>query len=161
MSLIFLVIILFARNRRSIQVREKTKQRTEENAIHYEEVRSKILELNDYGEFLKKEMDQKHKELLFLYQMISEKEKQVRQMSGKIAVQSETNSVADQISPELKQAVNWSDQQAQENSQSASDFGQIKHQILELYRAKKSNSEIAKQLGVGIGEVDLVIGLYK
>ena len=32
---------------------------------------------------------------------------------------------------------------------------------IELYRQGKSNIEIAKQLNLGVGEVNLVLGLFK
>lgn len=39
--------------------------------------------------------------------------------------------------------------------------GDEKNKILELYRNGKSELEIAKELGLGIGEVKLIIGLFK
>ena len=43
----------------------------------------------------------------------------------------------------------------------ASERGNSNEKILEMHRAGKSNMAIAKELGLGIGEVKIVIDLFE
>ena len=50
---------------------------------------------------------------------------------------------------------------AEEEDAEEEDQRSNKEKILELYRQGKSNIEIAKRLNLGVGEVNLVLGLFK
>ena len=76
-GLLFIVSFVIIRNGIN-HIDENAEYNEDDEDFVYDEVKSKILELNEYGEYLKNELDAKHKELLFLYQMINEREKEIR-----------------------------------------------------------------------------------
>lgn len=67
-------------------IQKKTKPEKMDNELYeeygarIEELNHKILEINEYGGFLKGELDKKHKELLFLYQLIHEKTIEIKEL---------------------------------------------------------------------------------
>jgi len=145
--IIIIVSFLFSKYDHYVQEEENIKhlKRVDER-IDYDEVRDKILELNDYGEYLKEELDKKHKELLFLYQMILEKQKelQIESLEKQVSI----NSID-------KEQVN-----SESNDENKSKINSNK-EILDLSLAGYKTYEIAKKLKIGQGQVELVLNLYK
>ncbi len=94
-------------------------------------VNEKIIELNEHYEFIKSELDNKQKELLFLYQMISLKEEQ---LTGK--------------DEEIKEEV------------CEDKINEFNENVLRLYKEGYNVEEIAKKLGRGKGEVGLAVKIY-
>ncbi|MBN2222647.1 MAG: hypothetical protein JW708_10610 [Vallitaleaceae bacterium] len=129
-----------------IQNREKEEQRktSYHQQIEYEEVNQKIIELNEYGEFLKKELDMKHKELLFVYQMISDKEKELK----KIVAASPCQILEEEIF----------DTKASSNE--IHEPNELRLQVIKMNREGIKKSDIAKTLQIDQGQVDLIINLY-
>lgn len=108
-------------------------------------VNEKVLELGDYHNFVKDEIEKKHKELLFLYQMIGEKEKAIKKIQLEIEqVQVKQVATKEEIIVETKQASTNSNRR-----------------IIDLKEKGYSSLEIAQILDIGIGEVDLVLNLYE
>ena len=131
---------------------------SDEEHIVYEEIRHKIFELNEYGEFLKSELDGKHKELLFLYQMVSEKERAIQKKSSENKEDGITNEV-------MTEGVNESET-ISKNEITANEIQEFKEiqynkKILDLSLEGYSNQEIAKRLNIGTGQVELVLNLFK
>ena len=108
-------------------------------------INEKVLELGDYHNFMKDEIEQKHKELLFLYQMIGEKEKTIK----KIQLEIEHYHVEEVL---------LQDDDAPDTTQLSTNSNR---RIIELKEKGYSPMEIAQILDVGIGEVDLVLNLYE
>lgn len=108
-------------------------------------VNEKVLELGDYHNFVKDEIEKKHKELLFLYQMIGEKEKAIKKIQLEIEqVQVKQVATKEEIIVETKQPSTNSNRR-----------------IIDLKEKGYSSLEIAQILDIGIGEVDLVLNLYE
>lgn len=129
----------------------------EEYSARIEELNQKILELNEYGGFLKNELDNKHKELMFLYQLIHEKTKDIRQnidLEPDMSLMGECQPIDDN---NIKIIEDVSNLQEGEMSQQI-NFNQL---ILELSKKGYSIKEIAQLLEVGQGEVKLVLDLYE
>jgi len=139
-----------------IEKKESDKREKKQDLqISYEEIRDKILELNEYGEFLKNELDTKHKELLFLYQMISEKQKELKPRN-QIPTQGKPvtiNSIDDKVDVgdmyDVKEGTKLSDNHSQNKK------------IINLSLAGYNSNDIAKKLNIGKGQVELVLKLYK
>jgi len=108
-------------------------------------INEKVLELGDFHNFVKDEIEEKHKELLFLYQMIGEKEKSIKA----IQLELERYQVGQTIEPE--EAVVVTKELSTNSNQ----------RIIELKDKGYSPKEIAQVLDIGIGEVDLVLNLYE
>lgn len=160
----------------------------------------KILAVGNYSDNVMSDINKSHDEVMFLYGMLSDKEKEIKKavidvenlkksIKQNVIVPpqpeepetEETN--ADRIEPEEKQdnkkedipeekeetkefkitvdnvapkssAVAMSAKEARKKSNN-------NEKILELYKKGRTSIEIAKELKLGIGEVRLVIDLYK
>lgn len=149
-GIIFLIIGFFA---------FETKKRKDEDDVAMEEetfrlqislIDEKILELEDYRKYVQDEMDKKHKELLFLYQMITEKEQKIREIEdSKKSYKSDDEKIL--VNQYSKTSIEDIDADIVENRN---------EQILGLKKDGYSEKEIAKKLEIGQGEVKLVLNLF-
>lgn len=125
-------------------------------------VNDKILELNEFAEFVKDEMDRKHKELIFLYQMVSEKEKLINSKAGFINENIPNN-------PSISNKDNKKSTIIVDPYNNTNITKEIKSEvlinknekILKLSKKGYSIKEIAQLLDIGQGEVKLVLDLFK
>lgn len=119
-------------------------------------VNDKILELNEYAEFIKSEIEKKHKELLFLYQMVAEKEKSIspkEELTYKEIEKKEITKLDETINKNLE---NEDNKEIEEK-----EVYNINIKIIELSNKGYGITEIAQILNIGQGEVKLVLDLYK
>lgn len=116
------------------------------------EVNNKILELNDYSNFIKKELNEKHKELLFLYQLINEKEVNIKKIAE--------DNLYKEEKPKNKEPITIFDDLPLDETVDNKIKDQ-NNQILSLYKEGYNITEIAKALNVGKGEIKLILDLYK
>ncbi len=150
----------------------------------------KIKEFAEYSDTVLGEINKSHNEVMFLYDMLNEKTKEVhnniRDMQKaadkqKTAVDTERSHHAPKDNPdvdknhmeeaamlynaEISAAVDVNKTltvNPDENMTSATEDGDSKREnVLKLYKQGKSVIEIAKTLGIGVGEVKLVIELFK
>ncbi len=84
----------------------------EEYGARIEELNYKILEINEYGGFLKGELDKKHKELLFLYQLIHEKTLEIKELK-------EQKDSKPKSGDEFKEEIPLNNKQEQKKSEAA------------------------------------------
>lgn len=112
-------------------------------------INEKIYELNDYHTFVQEEIEKKHKELLFLYQMMAEKEKTIRQIQIELEQMKHVNSVKTATSDVS------SEQQLEEKVINSNK------RIIELKNNGYNEKEIAKVLDIGQGQVRLVLNLFE
>lgn len=173
---------------------------------------TKILEMNDYADTVMGEINKSHNEAVFLYDMLNEKAKEVKntvkdvniakhevkKMQNDIAAEPaaqqaaepqtsvpETSTVRDIAKERLSELVKQSNEKArisEEQGKSKNQAGKLKsivsgepeideipenlqdgspESIVYLYRKGMSVRDIAKQLGIGVGEVSLIIGLHE
>ncbi len=150
--IVIIVSILYSRyEQQKLQSSKEKKEKNQDEKIEYDDVRQKIIELNEYGEYLKAELDKKHKELLFLYQMVSEKQKEVTNIYAEAQVD---KPISDSTNEEISDAGNAKEVLA---DQELMNYNEL---ILKLAKEGKSSTDIAKQLHIGKGQVDLVLNLY-
>ena len=150
----------------------------------------KIKEFAEYSDTVLGEINKSHNEVMFLYDMLNEKTKEVhnniRDMQKaadkqKTAVDTERSHHAPKDNPdvdknhmeeaamlynaEISAAVDVNKTltvNPDENMTSATEDGDSKREnVLKLYKQGKSVIEIAKTLGIGVGEVKLVLDLFK
>lgn len=142
----------------------------------------KILAVNEFSEQLLEKIKNNHEEVVFLYNMLNEKGKElkaaVREIDSakkklheiaearkhadaeKNAVKS--NSVSITEKPVKKEAGLTTAQQKNSDKPALNNTGaNSNEQILALYSQGKSILEISRLLGLGQGEVKLVIDLFK
>lgn len=155
-------------------------------------VNQKTLALGDYAVSVNEEIERNHKEVVFLYDMLSEKQKEI--MTTVNMIDEYKKEIATMVQHGTVQTfLNQSQTQEKENqtteagdAEPVSEEQQLedairdveetpvpeetekelesvdnKEMILEMHKAGLSILEIAKHLGLGVGEVKLVVDLYQ
>ncbi len=132
----------------------------------------KIMAVNEYSDTVLAEINKNHQEVMFLYDMLNNKHaslkntvtvvKQKAKEAEAIAkeafhslqpevIEVQKEEVAPPEEPILQQSVPESTTSRQQRNET----------ILAMYKLGKSKIQIAKAMGLGIGEVELVIGLFR
>lgn len=139
-------------------------------------VNQKTLALGDYAVTVNEEIERNHSEVMFLYSMLSDKQKEIMTtatMVDEYRKDVETFVSAQHISIEdprreqeeeaLREAIKEIDENiaAEEQEEEVKPVDSSKDVILELHKSGLSILEIAKHLGLGVGEVKLVVDLYQ
>ena len=153
-------------------------------------VNQKTLALGDYAVSVNEEIDRNHKEVVFLYDMLSDKQKEImttvnmideykKEIALMVQEQAAQNIVRDSQNVQTPVA----EPETQEQPETDADLDDAirdleetplpeeareelenvdnKDMILEMHKAGLSILEIAKHLGLGVGEVKLVVDLYQ
>lgn len=142
----------------------------------------KIMAVGNYSEDVLKNIEENHNEVMFLYNMLNDKETTLKNTVRDIeAVKVSVRKMADNVENDVQgweneiklsqeeETVPAEDKEEQPSQEAVPEMEDAeeedqrsnKEKILELYRQGKSNIEIAKQLNLGVGEVNLVLGLFK
>ncbi len=139
-------------------------------------VNQKTLALGDYAVTVNEEIERNHNEVMFLYSMLSDKQKEIMTTATMVDeyrkdveafVQanniSEEQQVQNQEEEELQEAIKEIDENIteEETAEEVVPVDSSKDIILEMHRSGLSILEIAKHLGLGVGEVKLVVDLYQ
>lgn len=128
----------------------------------------KIIAVSEYSDQILEKINQNHTEVVFLYNMLNEKEEVIKKSfknnNIKTVKKSEPNNenvqrVKNKI--ESDENLRRVPDRKVEVTQDSIDQKIKNEQILELYSEGKSIVEIAKMLEIGQGEINLVIGLSK
>lgn len=145
------------------------------------ETNSKIMAINEYSDTVLDSINKAHNEIMFLYSMLNDKHEELTKLSGnieKISSQardafepfeaSKVDSVPEPtIAPQPKPVippqpvVHDTEKAAAETPEPVESDSNHNLQILSLHKSGKSAVEIAKELGLGTGEVKLVIDLFE
>lgn len=164
----------------------------------------KIMAVGNYSEDVLKNIEDNHNEVMFLYNMLNDKETtlkntvrdieavkvSVKQMSETVQSSREIKKESGRKNSRGKKSRNISTQKQNEesikNQESRENTTQIqesvreesaqelifgdgekseivenKDKVLGLYKQGRTNVEIARELNLGVGEVNLVLGLFK
>lgn len=143
----------------------------------------KIMAMNEYSDTVLETIHKSHEEAVFLYDMLSNKQENLQETVNQAELQAKKakSGTAKRGTAKRKTAKTESDVPGSERPESvqekpddkktpeialsfaqAGDGGRNNNEaILALHREGKSNMAIARELGLGIGEVKLVIDLYK
>ena len=137
------------------------------------ETNEKIMAISEYSDTGLESMNKTHNEILFLYSMLGDKHTELTELAGQLGQFSEKmKNTEDEVLHNLAEAareleINMSapepinQDEAVRQAVEAEEEGNHNDEILERHQAGMSDVEIAKELGLGLGEVKLVIGLYK
>lgn len=137
----------------------------------------KIMALGDYSSDIQDKISQNHDEVMFLYNMLNDKEEVLKNTirdieAVKVSVKKMAivNDVAKDVTKKEPETVKEAEktEAPKAETKTTEKTGSIRKRelsnnnqmILDLYAKGKSNIEIAKELGLGIGEVRLVIDLF-
>ncbi|MDY5576878.1 MAG: DUF6115 domain-containing protein [Lachnospiraceae bacterium] len=143
----------------------------------------KIMAVGNYSEDVLKNIENNHNEVMFLYNMLNDKEAtlkntvrdieavkvSVKKMSEETKTDKKPDVAEEKVKTVEKKEIEPGVQekpQIRKNRKSKSVIeptsgAEKKDQILELYQQGKTNVEIAQTLNLGVGEVNLVLGLFK
>ena len=143
------------------------------------ETNEKIMAIDEYSNTVLESMNKTHNEILFLYSMLNDKHTELTDLAVQFKEFSEQmkhteNEVLENLAlaaQDVRQKVNET-KPIDENEVILASLGtdakgteqdQINHndRIRMLHQQGLSDVEIARELGLGLGEVKLVIGLFK
>lgn len=137
-------------------------------------VNEKTLALGDYAVTVNEEIEKNHNEVMFLYSMLNDKQKEIMTTAtmvddyrkdieayvtnNMLQVNAQDAGTEEQVEVEQQTEEIKSEDQAKEEQAIVEDSKDL---ILEMHNQGLSILEIAKHLGLGVGEVKLVVDLYQ
>ena len=166
-------------------IEDKVGEKTEDAFLRTErsmerECNEKIREISEYSDTVIESMNKTHNEIMFLYSMLNDKHVELTDFSSRLqGLASDLKKQDEEITDHLnRQAVFEERKEEQislvreekkeeaffpEENDANMDFGDVRHNdaILALHKNGKTALDIARELGLGLGEVQLVIGLYE
>ena len=123
---------------------------------------TKILEMNEYADNVLKEINRNHNEVMFMYDMLNEKDKEIKTTVKSVNA---TNTQARGMGTVRERLIKLDETQKAPQRISVDEFPlddklDKNQKIMTLYNNGYKDIDIAKSLKVGVGEVRLVIKLY-
>ncbi len=154
------------------QITEKT---AETKRSLEKETNSKIMAINEYSDTVLESINKAHNEIMFLYSMLNDKQEELTQLTGNIErISSQVRDTfeplkdshmdtvsAPTVSVQLKPAVPLESEIPVSDPKLPQTDANHNLSILSLHKSGKSAVEIARDLGLGTGEVKLVIDLFE
>lgn len=146
------------------------------------ECNEKIMAINEYSDTVLESMNKSHSEIMFLYSMLNDKHTDLTNLASELQdfssnMKNTENEIlvklaeaAEQLENHVENAPEIDEAEALKESVEISSVGgttaveiESNHNqsILNLHKEGLSDIEIAKQLGLGLGEIKLVLGLYE
>lgn len=152
------------------------------------ETNEKMRVLTEYSDTVLESINKTHNEVMFLYSMLNDKHSELTKYAGNLAQLAihleELEQNVEKTLAESDEIIQKAQEARQEQQVSATpaesvaeevvlepeeaepetqEEEQVNHNqlILEKYKDGKSAIEIARELGLGVGEVRLVIGLFR
>ncbi|MCR5233333.1 MAG: hypothetical protein K6E53_05435 [Lachnospiraceae bacterium] len=135
----------------------------------------KIMAVSEYSNTIMEEINKSHKEVMFLYDMLTDKQTDLKNTvrkaeatarevedAGNKAVMNQAAFV-DGIDSIVKDNIDPDVSDTSETNLHVEDMepDNNNRRIIELHQAGRTAVEIAKELNLGVGEVNLVIGLFE
>lgn len=133
------------------------------------ETNEKIMAISEYSDTVIESINKSHNEIMFLYSMLGDKHKEMIDFSNEIQQRVENlQKIVTENNKNMLEEVQAVSDEAEEVPETE-ETGEVEkeqpadsnEQILELRRQGMSEVEIAKELGLGLGVIRLVIDLYE
>lgn len=123
----------------------------------------KIMAVNEFGEQILEKINHNHSEVVFLYNMLNEKEKELKELIVQV------NQGKNMVKEDEKRTLSEREEKGREDNtvtmEEISALGEAEENknqmILDLHKQGKTILDISKQLEIGQGEVKLVIDLFQ
>lgn len=148
------------------------------------ECNEKIMAISEYSDTIVESMNKTHNEIMFLYSMLNDKhaeltefssrlqalagdlKKQEEEMTGRLTVQTAYEEPKEAFVPAKEEAAAVQAEISEEaffTEEEEIELDDSNHNsaILALHKEGRSAIDIARELALGLGEVQLVIGLYE
>ena len=175
----FFALTVFALVAMIILQRQKVKSSAEVIAELDKALDAALTEINNLGSLVQKELEEKHQTMLFLYDLVEEKHKEISEVSDSAIIAEMSELMEQYIKTHWLKSVSVvsdSVDEVQDFDELADDtedfdsadsfyrkrpsFANSRHeQIWDLREEGRNVSEIAKELGMGQGEVKLILDL--
>ena len=126
----------------------------------------KIMAVNEYSETVLSEIHKNHEEAMFLYDMLNSKHTNIKNTVSEVnrtmkeAEKTVTVIQNQQPDEQIKEQIKEPPEEEKPNLQDEDKSNNNNERILALYNQGKSKVAIAKELGLGVGEVKLVVDLF-
>ena len=164
--------------------KDKIDEKIESFAVETDkELNNKIMSISEYSDTVLDSMNKSHNEIMFMYEMLNEKQQKVTDLTKELGLmQSAVTQMEASIDDKIEQVeamsqkavelempenigVSEDDSSLQDefevyNENEHAGEGNRNDEIIRLYNEGLSEIEIAKQMGKGLGEVKLVLGLF-
>lgn len=164
--------------------KDKIDEKIESFAVETDkELNNKIMSISEYSDTVLDSMNKSHNEIMFMYEMLNEKQQKVTDLTKELGLmQSAVTQMEASIDDKIEQVEAISQKAvelempenigvSEEDSSLQDEFevynenehageGNRNDEIIKLYNEGLSEIEIAKQMGKGLGEVKLVLGLF-
>lgn len=134
----------------------------------------KMMALGDYAVTVCDEIEKNHKEVMFLYSMLNDKEKEVKELvleadtkaselkkASELAIDAYVSEAPVLDAAEVLDVADADDLMEMIEEEPVMEGDNTNDIILEMKRSGMSIIEIARGLGLGVGEVKLVVDLYQ
>ena len=136
----------------------------------------KIMAVNEYSDTVLAEIHKNHQEVMFLYDMLNDKHSNLKQTATVVErkakeAEAMVKDVVETLAPSNpkpteEKVTKTTDVKAKTTTPKSKKTAEktpnnSNQAILELYKQGKDKVQIARELGMGVGEVELVIGLFK
>ena len=168
-------------------MKDMLSEASENTIVHTDDILSKIsnekiVAVNEFSDQIIEKIKRNHEEVVFLYNMLNDKEKELKSVVREIdlskkkvqeimeskaehdrlkaAQKTKSRQTAKPAAPVEQKAVHPAEASREVTAVSGNNLNS-NAQILELYSQGRSILEISRLLGLGQGEVKLVIDLYK
>lgn len=134
------------------------------------ETNEKMMAIGEYSDTILEKMNQTHNEIMFLYSMLNDKHQELTELAGSLGQMSsdirrdleELRELRENLAEEPEpQTAEPETAEAEEPEPQTAESYNHNERILELYGQGMSFVDIARELGLGLGEVKLVVGLFK
>lgn len=120
----------------------------------------KIMAVSEYSDQVLEKINKNHEEVVFLYQMLNDKEKELKTVVKELNSNQLNNQAVTHDIEETMNASSKNGQKAIFDQDTEDNINNHNVQIINEYKKGKSIVEISKSLGLGQGEVKLVVDLY-
>lgn len=171
------------------EIEGRVEEKAEEALLHSEhsmekECNEKIKAIREYSDTVMESMNKTHNEIMFLYSMLNDKHTELTGFSAKLQnlakdLEKKNEEITEHLTkqdvwedireiqmpingePVIFQTEETEDEIPEEESINNPEESNHNARILELHKEGKSTIDIARELALGLGEVQLVIGLYE
>ncbi len=131
------------------------------------ETNEKIMAISEYSDTVMENMNKTHNEIMFLYSMLNDKHAEMTEFASALQKYTKTETVEEKKQPETKAKPKTAVRKPRTTKTKVVQpvqepvVANKNDSIIALHKEGKSDVEIAKALDCGMGEVKLVLGLYK
>lgn len=122
----------------------------------------KMMAIHEYSDTVVEEINKTHNEIMFLYSMLNDKHGEMTEFAADLErKKSELTQELEQIQVRQQEISQTDVEEPEETEEQPEPVFNYNNEILSRFQSGMEPVDIARELGLGIGEVRLVIELFK